>query len=282
MVATRRAAVYLDKGGTGKTTTVAHHGVAIANHGHDVLLLDLAGKQNDLAKQFGVYDDLEPDDDRWPNIATVFQPEWSSIVDQLGPEAALDKLKVDTGEGPDLIPAHQGLDSLDVELESKFTGAAKYERLDSFLSEYVDPHYDVVLFDLPGAPNNVTYNGVFAAGHVFAPVEAGPFEFEQAKTLQADVSRMRENFGADVRVAMIVLNKVDSRTSMADEYEAKYAEEFGSLMAPEPIVQSQDIRNAADGGATAFGLTEPSSTAEQARKAIETNAAELLERVSNE
>lgn len=54
MSETLRAAAFLDKGGTGKTTTVAHLGVALQREGYDVLLLDLAGKQGDLAKHFGV------------------------------------------------------------------------------------------------------------------------------------------------------------------------------------------------------------------------------------
>ena len=56
---TLRAAAFLDKGGTGKTTTVAHLGVALEELGHEVLLIDLAGKQGDLAKHFGVWGDYQ-------------------------------------------------------------------------------------------------------------------------------------------------------------------------------------------------------------------------------
>jgi len=41
---THRAAAFLDKGGTGKTTTVAHLGVALDQLGKNVLLIDLAGE----------------------------------------------------------------------------------------------------------------------------------------------------------------------------------------------------------------------------------------------
>ena len=53
---TIRAAVFLDKGGTGKTTTTAHLGRALTELGHEGILIDLAGKQSDLAKQFGLYE----------------------------------------------------------------------------------------------------------------------------------------------------------------------------------------------------------------------------------
>jgi len=67
---------------------------------------------------------------------------------------------IDTGEGPALIPAHPGLDTLDAELGNIDDARERYSRLEQFLDEYVDPlDYDVVLIDLPGMTNNVTYNG---------------------------------------------------------------------------------------------------------------------------
>jgi septum site-determining protein MinD len=87
---TFRAATFLDKGGTGKTTTVAHLGVALEQLGHDVLLIDLAGKQGDLGKHLGVFQGYQAQiaaDEAWPrqcltihgrqsqrNLATEQQP----------------------------------------------------------------------------------------------------------------------------------------------------------------------------------------------------------------
>jgi ATPases involved in chromosome partitioning len=93
-----RAATFLDKGGVGKTTATAHLGVALDRHGHDVLLLDLAGKQGDLAKQFGLWQEVKADDDRWPNITTVFQDEWETIVEKL--PTAVEDLIIPDWRGP--------------------------------------------------------------------------------------------------------------------------------------------------------------------------------------
>ena len=82
MSETLRAAAFLDKGGTGKTTTVAHLGVALEELGNEVLLIDLAGKQGDLAKHFGVWGDYQARieaDEAWPNISTVFDDAWGTI-----------------------------------------------------------------------------------------------------------------------------------------------------------------------------------------------------------
>lgn len=282
---TLRAASFLDKGGTGKTTTVAHLGVAMAEQGHEVLLLDLAGKQGDLVKHFGkwatVQEQIEADDD-WPNISTVFDETWPQIAEKLG-DAAVEDLIIETDEGVDLIPAHPGLDSLDDELGNVDDAHDRYSRLDVFLTEYIDPlGYDVVLIDLPGLTNNVSYNGLWAARNVIAPVEMGPFESEQAKALDDDLATIAGRFEVDVRLVMVLPNKIDTRTKLAEQYLEEFAEAYPEAIAPEPIPMSQDIRNAAERGQTAFALEEPSSTARRAREAFLADAEALVARMGGE
>ncbi|MFW6382425.1 MAG: ParA family protein [Haloferacaceae archaeon] len=279
---TLRVAAFIDKGGTGKTTATAHLGVALAEEGLDVLLIDLAGKQGDLAKTFGVWDDyrdLINTGDAWPNVTTVFQDEWEAIADKLG-EDAVDDLVVAAGEGVDLIPAHPGLDSLDADLGNIDDAADRYSRLETFLDDYVDPRgYDALLLDLPGLTNNVSYSGLWAAKHVLAPVEMGPFEAEQADQLREDLGQMVAAFDVEVVLSMVLPNKVDTRTKLAEEYLEAFQDEYPDAIAPEYVPYSQDIRNAVDGGRTAFALEEPSGTARQAREAFATNARALIDRI---
>jgi chromosome partitioning protein len=278
MGSTIRCAAYLDKGGTGKTTSVGHFGVALAEAGRDVLLIDLAGKQGDLSKLFGLRDAVDPDD--WPNIATTFQPEWERVAEKLG-DSAVNDLIYATDESVDLIPAHQGLDSLDVELESKYDGQQKYTVFDQFLTEFIDQRYDVVLLDLPGAANNITYNGVYAAEQVLTPVETGHFEAEQARALVGDLNRFQDAVGREVGLAMLLPNKVDQRTKLAQRYLEEYTTEFGELIAPEPIPDSQAIRNAAANGQTVFAYEEPSKTAQRAQEAFQADADALVDRIND-
>jgi chromosome partitioning protein len=285
MPETLRAAAFLDKGGTGKTTTVAHLGVALGELGYTPLLLDLAGKQGDLSKHFGVWEDYKAEieaDEAWPNISTVFDDAWGTIADKLGDDPVAD-LVTTTEEGVDLIPAHPGLDTLDAELGNIDDARDRYSRLGAFLDEYVDPlEYDVVLIDLPGMTNNVTYNGLWAAGNAITPVEMGPFEAEQADALRRDLDKIAENFSVDVALSLVLPNKVDTRTNLAEEYLASFEAEYGDTIAPEYIPYSQDIRNAAEQGITAFGLEDPSSTAQQARDAYLAAAETLVARLGGD
>ncbi|MDY7082056.1 MAG: ParA family protein [Halobacteria archaeon] len=279
-----RVATFIDKGGTGKTTIAAHLGVALSQNGRDVLLIDLAGKQGDLSKHFGIWEEVEEDiqtEDDWPNISTVFQDEWSIIVDKLGDNAVSDLIH-ETGEGPDIIPAHPGLDSLDAELGNISDPDERYSRLDSFLTEYVDPlGYDLILVDLPGITNNVTYNGLWATRNVIAPLEMGVFEASQVDALRDDFEKMNVNFDVDVELTMVLPNKVDKRTKLADEYLSTFEESYPETIAPHYVPVSQDIRNAANDGRTVFSIEEPSRTAERARNRFLKNAEELVNRIQD-
>ncbi|MCX2818307.1 ParA family protein [Haladaptatus sp. F3-133] len=279
-----RVATFIDKGGTGKTTVAAHLGVALAEAGEDVLLVDLAGKQGDLSKHFGLWDDVEESiesDDDWPNISTVFQDEWDIIVEKLG-EDAVDDLIHGTDEDIDVIPAHPGLDSLDAELGNIDSPSDRYSRLDDFLTEYVDPlGYDVVLVDLPGITNNVTYNGLWAARNAVVPVEAGVFEASQLEALEQDLEKMDDSFGVTVDLSMVVPNKIDRRTKLSKEYLKEFRDAYPDVLG-RPIPVSQEIRNAANDGHTVFDVDEPSKTGERACRRFAENAEELRVRISDD
>ena len=274
---TLRCATFLDKGGVGKTTTTAYLGVAMADHSHEVLLLDLAGKQGDLAKHFGLWDEIRQREDDWPNITTVFQDEWDTIAQKL-PDAVEDLIEP-TGEGPDLIPAHESLDGLNDVLSGIDDTTDRYSRLDRFLTEYIDARYDIVMLDLPGSASNVAYNGLWAARNVLASVRPGPFEAEQAAQLRRDLVAIRENQGIDIELTMVILNEVDERTKVGRQFLARFKEEYPEAIAPSQTVSSQDVQNAQLSGCTLFELETPSDTAQRAMAAYEQNATALVERM---
>jgi chromosome partitioning protein len=273
----KSASVFLDKGGVGKTTSTAHFGVALSEQGLDVLLIDLAGKQGDLAKHFGVWTELPDADERWPNIATVLSDDWSMVKEKIL-EAAEDMI-VATNEGPDLIPAHVGLDQVDDDLAS-VPVPKRYQMLESFLDEDIEPlGYDVVLVDLPGLTNNVTLNGLWATERVVAPVELGEFERQQMAMLKEDIEDLSSNFEKDIEIAMIVPNRVDSRTNLADELLEELNEDWNGLVAPASVPKSQDIRNSQRSGETVLARPddELSATAKRAAESYRANSEALLE-----
>lgn len=284
-----RIAAYLNKGGTGKTTTVAHFAAALAESGMDVLAMDLAGKQGDLSKIFGVWEEwsksIREGDGDWPNISTVFQPEWPQIASRMEDRGVdpIQELIHKTEEGVDLIPAHTGLDGLDVRLESQFSGTEKYRRLDQFHTQYLDDRYDIVLMDLPGISNNITYNGVWATKNLLVPVKPGKLEAQQANALQDDIGEFRE-VGRDVQLTMLLPNMVNEKTKLGRRYMRAWAEEYPDTIAPVPIRESQDIPNQTDQGRTIFAAKEYEllESAQQAKQQYIQNANELVSRLMEE
>lgn len=275
----KTASIFLDKGGVGKTTSTAHFGVALSDQDLDVLLIDLAGKQGDLAKHFGVWTELPDPDERWPNIATVLSDDWSMVKEKL-PDAASDMI-VPTREGPDIIPAHVGLDQVDDDLAS-VPVPERYEMLDRFLSKDIEPlGYDVVLVDLPGLTNNVTLNGLWATERVVAPIELGEFERQQMQMLATDINDLSENFDKDIEIAMIVPNRVDTRTNLAGELLDELDEDWNGLVAPASVPKSQDIRNSQRTGETVLADEDDnlSATAKRAAESYRTNSEALLEKL---
>jgi chromosome partitioning protein len=287
MAETRRAAIYIDKGGTGKTTSAAHLGVALSRSGKDVLLLDLAGKQGDLADALGVYEEVQQDisnEDDFPNIATTMGNRWSDVAEMVGTEEAVDRLVYSTGSGVDLIPAHPDLDGLDADLGNIDDVQDKYSRLRVFLDDYVEPldRWDVIILDMPGLVNNITYNGLWAAQNVVTPVSMGSFELKQARALQDDLEKIRSSYGVEVQLKMVIANLYDRRTNLHGEMLTRLEDEFGSLMASDYIIDSQQIRTVTEEGQSLFDVSEDelSSTAEDARDAFMVNAEELYNRLS--
>lgn len=280
---TLKFASFLEKGGVGKTTSTAHIARALADLDQDVLAIDLAGKQGDLTKLFGCWEsyekEIESEDGAWPNISTVFDDAWGVIAKKFGNGTAVKNLIMDTGEGVDIIPAHPALDDLDDDLGNIDNARKRYSKLEGFFTEFVDPlGYDVVLVDLPGASNNVTFNGLWACKNVLVPVEGGRFEREQADQLEHDLTRLDENFGVDVSIALVLPNKTDKRRNIDVEYLEEFRSSFEAAIAPQPVPFSTNIRDATDEGRTAFTIKEPSVTGERARSAYRAAAEQLLER----
>jgi chromosome partitioning protein len=119
-------------------------------------------------------------------------------------------------------------------------------------------------------------NGLWATEKVIAPVELGEFERQQAQTLQDDIDELRETFNKEIEIAMVVPNRVDSRTKLSKSLLAEFDDEWNGLLAPASIPKSQDIRNSQRDGSTVFAREELSSTAERARESYRDNSEKLV------
>jgi chromosome partitioning protein len=277
------AATYVPKGGVSKTTNTGHMAVAAdTTHDLDVLLIDLAGRQNDLAKQFGLYDQLYDDKaeqvDPDAPISAVFSDDWAFIRDNI--DDVVDRMVYPTGEGPDLIPADPGLSGADNNLASVRV-EDRYVKLAEFIREDIAPRYDLILMDLPGNENNIVLNGLFAAGSVVAPLSPGKFERDQLQSLDTALEGIRSEHDIGVHLAMVIPSVISRGTTMGREFPDWVRDEYPEAVAPEPVPKSQNVPNQQGEGRTIFAVDDEElyDTGRRARRAYEANAGALVERL---
>jgi chromosome partitioning protein len=271
----KRAAFYVEKGGVGKTTSAAHVGVsAHQEHDLDVLLIDLAGTQNDLATQFGMSEEVDDPD---APISAVFGEDWGFIKDNVAD--VLERMVFATDEGPDLIPADRGLTGADnnlanVPIEERFT------KLDAFVGNLVAPEYDLVLFDLPGKEDNIALNGLFAASNIVAPLPPGAFERQQLDNLQKSLAAIRDTHPVDARVILVTPTMVDQTTNISDRFLDELSEEFEGMVSP-PIADTANIKNEQAEGQTIYAVPpdELYETGRRTREAYTELTTDLLDRL---
>lgn len=264
---------YVEKGGVGKTTTAAHIAVAAhQEHDRDVLLLDLAGTQNDLASQFGLDAIVEEID---APISTVFGDDYEFVRDNVSD--LLNRMTFETDEGPDLIPADPGLGAADNSLAS-VPLERRYDQLDRFLDDLVADEYDLLVMDLPGKEDNIALNGLSAAKNVVAPLRPGKFELNQLARLDAQLGELSEDIGETIELVAVVPTVIDSTTNLSEEFVAELEAEYPDLTT-EPVAKTADIGSLQQQGKTLFAAEELYETGERARKAYREIADQIINQI---
>ncbi len=270
-----RATCYIEKGGVGKTTTCAHIARAlVGEHDLEVVAIDLAGQQNDLAMQFGLLEKVEATEDPAP-ISAVFSEQWEFITQNI-PDVT-ERMTFETDVGVDVIPSDPGLEGADNDL-ANFPVEERFGFLERFVDEELGV-YDAVLIDLPGKESNVALNGLAAAEHVVVPVKPGAFEREQLSKLPGILDRIAADTPVDAELRYVLPNAVDERKRIHREFLEHLEETYPELVASTAVPNSADVERTPAVGATVFDMNESDllSTGTRARDAYATAATELVE-----
>jgi len=277
----QRLATYVQKGGVSKTTSSAHVAVAAAkDHDQDVVVIDLAGTQNDLATQFGVEIPTDEEDNLAPDapVSAIFGENWEFIQQNI--DDLVERMVFDTGEGPDLIPADPGLGGANnnlanVPLEERF------QVLDNFVSNNLAPEYDLVIMDLPGNENNIVLNGLFAAQQTLAPLQPGEFEFNQVKNLEVSLEEIgADHDGVEPELTLVAPTAIDRREPQDLTFAENVEDLYPDIVGPR-ITKTADIGREQGNGRTIFALDEGEllDTGVRAREAYRELTTDLLNRL---
>jgi chromosome partitioning protein len=192
----RKIAVINQKGGVGKTTTVANLGVALARMGQRVLLVDL-DPQAHLSLHLGV-------EASQVNL-TVYQ-----VLTEMLP---IEQARVVISDHLHLVPSHIDLAAAEMELAS-VVGRELILR-DQFAS--LQGQYDILLMDCPPSLGLLTINALASADEVFIPLQPHFLALQGLSKLLKTVSLVAQRLTPSLRVGGILLCMYESNTRLAAE-----------------------------------------------------------------
>jgi cellulose biosynthesis protein BcsQ len=159
-------AVYHNKGGVGKTTTVVNLAAAIRKKGKRVLVIDLDSQANTtFATGLVKFDDEEFDDIKDSNIRHVLESEEFSTIDEVARKSQFTNPEIS------VVPSHISLMNYEKYLNEQDSSKMMLaQKLDAVSTEY-----DVVLIDTPPSLNLYARIALITADYLIIPSDLKPF-----------------------------------------------------------------------------------------------------------
>jgi chromosome partitioning protein len=195
------------KGGVAKTTSTLNLGVALAEHGHRVLAVDL-DPQGNLTMSQG----LNPD--------SIDRSMYDVLVHRLPIEHIVHPGEIDL--------AVSSIDLAGAELA--LSGMIGRERALEKALLGVKAEYDYVLIDTPPSLGLLTINALVAADGVIVPVQCEYLSLRGLVQLENTLSMIRENLNPHVEIQGILPTMYDTRTLHSREALEILQENFGDLV----------------------------------------------------
>ena len=252
-------AIANQKGGCGKSTTALNLGVALAEMGKRVLLVDL-DPQAHLSLGLGV--ELE---EGQPSIYHLLFDDGVALGDVL---------RRDIHPGVDLLPSDINLSAADLQLVNELNRERVLKR---HLKDWKLTH-DFILVDNAPSLSLLTLNALTAANYVLVPVQASFWSLKGLGQLVATVERVKKT-GLNPRLDVlgILITMADPRTSIHRQVCDRLAEAFGKK-----VFETQIKRTVAAEYATVaqkpLVIQAPNSDIAQAYRDV---AKEVIHRVEN-
>lgn len=247
---TRIIAVANQKGGVGKTTTTVNLGAALAEMGHNVLIVD-----------------LDPQGNATTGLGIAKDGTGLSTYDLLLDDAPLlDIVEETPQEGLWIAPGTTDLSSADIELVA-------YEKRtfllrDALRNEDISRlRLNYVLIDCPPSLSLLTVNAMVAADSVLVPLQSEFYALEGLSQLLLTIRQIRSSANPDLRIEGVVMTMFDQRNNLSRQVESDARDNLGEL-----VFKTVIPRNVRLSEAPSFALPvlqyDPVSTGSQAYRAL--------------
>jgi chromosome partitioning protein len=245
---TRVMVIANQKGGVGKTTTTVNMAAALAEHGMQVLIIDL-DPQGNASTALGI--------DHSAGTPGVYEV----IADG----TPMGDVVRECPDVPNLfgVPATIDLAGAEIELVSLVARESRLRKaLDAYLSSLDDDRrFDYVFIDCPPSLGLLTINALVAGREMLIPIQCEYYALEGVSQLLRNVEMVRAHLNPDLDVSTIVLTMYDGRTRLAAGVADEVRGHFGATVLRTAIPRSVRISEAPSYGQTVITYDPTSSGA---------------------
>ncbi|MDD4997343.1 MAG: ParA family protein [Syntrophales bacterium] len=248
------------KGGVGKTTTAINLGVALANLGQRVLVIDSDTQCNATAVLYG-----------------GGRPSGRSFCEIIDPGSA-----VDIAADCIYCTRHQGLHIIPNVPESAILGPAivlSGEKalflMRERLRKFARANYDTTLIDCPPSLETIVISALIASDGAIIPTSAGSrYSFEGLARAWEFAEDIRSRYNPVLGIIKILITMVDTRTAICRTVMSAIRRVFAESVLAHVIPTNTDVQRAETMGQSIFGYRPEAPAAlaylEVARELIET------------
>jgi len=208
-------AVANQKGGVGKTTTTLSLGVALANEGKKVLLID-ADPQGNLTTCMGYY----TNEDMPITLADLMN---GQIIDE---EIDVKDAILHNKEGVDLIPSDISLSAIELSLSNAMS---REFTLRNAIKD-IKNDYDYILIDCMPSLGLIPINCLACANEIIIPVQSQYLAAKGMTFLFDTVSKVRKTINPELKIKGILLTLVDKRTNLSKDIRKELEENYGRFV----------------------------------------------------
>lgn len=206
-----------NKGGVGKTTSVAATGALLAQNGYKTLLVDLDAQCSLTECFYGKKAET--------TVYELMTSNLSSLPDAIIPGTEFDN----PIEGLDLIPACTEMEELDSILAGKTNREMLLSRI--FRALGIEKHYDVVLIDCPPSLGLLTQNALTAAtGGLVVPTTAEFMPLKGLQKIEAKCKELAEYFDDRIGIDAILVTHFNSSKNLHSAVDQALREHFGDTV----------------------------------------------------
>lgn len=254
-------AVFNQKGGVGKTTTVINLGACLAKQNKKVLMIDI-DPQGNATSGIGI------------DKKSLEYSLYDILINNINPISCI----INTNQKSlDIIPASVQLAGAEIELTS-------LEERELRLKEAINivrDSYDYVFIDCPPSLGLLSINALSAVDSVLIPIQCEYYALEGVSQLMDTIKLVRKGLNKDLEIEGVVLSMFDGRTNLSIQVVEEVKKYFKGK-----VYTSMIPRNVRLAEAPSFGLSivdyDPKSKGAEAYMELAKEIIEYSEECINE